>query len=72
MYYNGFILDHQNKTAPLYRLKGKEVSHSFIPVFDLFNPSIRVHTWTNVRYKEEKGLLSMFQNEENNDYIGLI
>ena len=72
MYYNGFILDHQNKTAPLYRLKGKEVSHSFIPVFDLFNPSIRVHTWTNVRYKEEKGLLSMFQNEEDNDYIGLI
>ena len=72
MYYNGFIIDHQNKTKPLYRMKGKEVSHSFVPKFDLFNPSIRVHTWTNVRYKEEKGLLSMFQTDEDNDYIGLI
>ena len=72
MYYNGFILDHQNKTEPLYRMKGKEVSHSLISKFDLFNPSIRTHTWTNVRYKEEKGFSSMFHNDEDNDYIGLI
>ena len=72
MYYNGFIVDHQNSTSPLYRMKGKEVSHSFIPVFDLYNPSRRTHTWTNIRYKEEIGFFSMFQKEEDNDYIGLV
>ncbi len=27
MYFNGFVLDHQNKTSPLYRLNGDQVSH---------------------------------------------
>ena len=71
MYFNGFVLDHQNKSAPLYRMNGNQVSHSLISSFDLYNPSRRVHTWMNIRYKEEKGYFSMFQNEEDNDYIGL-
>ena len=71
MYFNGFILDHQNKSSPLYRMYDKQVSHSLISSFDLYNPSRRVHTWMNVRYKEEKGFFSMFENGEDNDYIGL-
>ena len=71
MYFNGFVLDHQNKTAPLYRLNGDLVSHWFRPVFDIFNPSRQVHTWNTIRYKEQKGFFSIFQNDEDNDYIGL-
>ena len=71
MYYNGFVLDHQNKTSPLYRKNGNEVSHSLNSEFEIFNPSRRVHTFNLIRYKEEKGFFSIFENEEDNDYIGL-
>lgn len=65
------MLDHQNKTAPLYRLNGDLVSHWFRPEFDIFNPSRQVHTWNTIRYKDEKGFFSIFKNDEDNDYIGL-
>ncbi len=71
IYFNGFVIDHQNKTAPLYRLNGDLVSHWFKPVFDIFNPSRQVHTWNTIRYKEQKGFFSLFRKEEDNDYIGL-
>lgn len=71
MYFNGFVLDHQNKTSPLYRLNGDQVSHWFRPSFDIYNPSRQVHTWNNIRYKEQKGFFSIFKKEEDNDYIGL-
>ena len=70
MDYNGYFLDHQNKTSPLHRNK-EVVSHRFTPYFEIFNPTIRIHTWSIIRYKEEKGFFSMFKKEEDNDYIGL-
>ena len=70
MEYNGFFLDHQNKTSPLYRNK-EAVSHSYISYFEIFNPSRRVHTWSTIKYKEPKGFFSMFKKEEDSDYIGL-
>ena len=71
IYFNGFVIDHQNKTAPLYRLNGDLVSHWFKPVFDIFNPSRQVHTWNTIRYKEQKGFFSFLKKDEDNDYIGL-
>ena len=70
MEYNGFFLDHQNKTSPLYRNE-EAVSHRYISYFEIYNPSRRVQTWSTVRYKEPKGFFSMFKKEEDNDYIGL-
>ena len=69
MYYNGFIIDHQNKTSPLYR--GEGITYNYALNFDVFVPSRRNIKWTNIKYKEDKGFLSMFENNEDNDYIGL-
>ena len=57
------MIDHQNKTAPLYRLNGDLVSHWFKPVFDIFNPSRQVHTWNTIRYKEQKGFFSFLKKD---------
>ena len=69
--YNGFILDHQNKTSPLYRKNDEAISHRLSLNYDLYEPSRRFLRWNLIRYKEQKGFFSMFENEEDNDYIGL-
>jgi hypothetical protein len=71
LYYNGFTLDHQNKTSPLYRKNGEGISHSLTLIYELFHPSRRYERFNLIRYKEQKGFFSMFENEEDNDYIGL-
>jgi len=71
LYYNGFTLDHQNKTSPLYRKNGEGISHSLTLIYELFNPTRRYERFNLIRYKEQKGFFSMFENEEDNDYIGL-
>ena len=71
LYYNGFTLDHQNKTSPLYRKDNEAASHKLSLHYDFFNPSRRFYRWNLIRYKEQKGFFSMFENEEDNDYIGL-
>ena len=67
--YNGFILDHQNKTSPLYRKNDEAISHRLSLNYDLYDPSRRFYRWNLIRYKEQKGFFSMFENEEDNDYI---
>ena len=73
MYFNGFKIDHQNKTSPLYMQNGQFVSHSLLSKYHLFNPSYQVHTWNSIRYKEQKRFFSFLKNDEdeNKDYIGL-
>ena len=71
LYYNGFILDHQNKTSPLYRKDNVAGYHRLRFLYDLYNPSRKFYRWNLIRYKEQKGFFSMFENEEDNDYIGL-
>ena len=71
LYYNGFTLDHQNKTSPLYRKNGEGISHSLTLIYELFNPTRRYERFNLIRYKEQKGFFSMLENEEDNDYIGL-
>ena len=48
IYYNGFIIDHQNKTSPLYREKGEDSSRQYSCNFDLFVPSRRNILWRNI------------------------
>ena len=70
MKYNGFILDHQNRTAPLYR-KDNNISHALNLTFSLIRPSYMTYKWNNIKYREEKELFSIFKNVDENDYIGL-
>ena len=71
MQYNGFILDHQNRTAPLYR-EDNHISHDLELTFNFRRPTYMIYKWNNIKYREEKELFSIFKNTDENDYIGLI
>jgi hypothetical protein len=72
--YNGFILDHQNKTSPLYRY---DVGLGNIFYLYLDDSKMESSTWSIVKYREEKGFFSIFNKLKNKDdedydnYIGL-
>ena len=70
MIYNGFKIDHQNKTAPLYRKSNSASSMLYLSI-ETKHPQVVRYTWNNIKYREEKGLSSLFNNKDENDYIGL-
>ena len=70
MQYNGFILDHQKRTAQLYR-EDNDISHVLNLTFSFRRPTYMIYKWNNIKYREEKELFSIFKNEDENEYIGL-
>ena len=57
IHYNGFILDHQNKTSPLYKYELGLDNEYYIY---LDEPVSIVNKWSIVKYREEKGFFSIF------------
>ena len=47
------------------------ISHLLSLVYKVYNPSRRYERFNLIRYKEQKEFFSMFENEGDNDYIGL-
>ena len=66
--YHGFILDHQNKSAPLYINTKTYYRHEAGFKYDY--PMKYRYRWNIIKYEEEKGFFSIFDgfHEENEDY----
>jgi hypothetical protein len=67
--YNGFELDHQSNSIPL-NIDSNKTFEEIIPFsFDQF--SMNIFKWEVIIYKEERGILKMFDNIFNikSDYI---
>ena len=73
--YQGFIINHQNKSAPIYRQTGKHVRSLNIPIFideiPMYKRGMKL-----IKYKEEAGFLKLINilrgyNEEDKELIAL-
>ena len=69
--YQGFSLDHQNKTSPFYKSDLFSPIHCFFS-FGLFGTC--VFKWRIIKYSEEKGFFSIFDvlREKDEDYGKII
>ena len=72
--FQGYELDHQNKDSPFHPITGEKYYH-YKPTFSLSNPVQRGNIWSLVKYKEDKGFLSIFdkfneKDEDDNKIIG--
>ena len=72
--YNGFILDHQNKSCPLYQATDYRITNS--QWFFNNNPEWRIINWRLVKYKADAGFLKLWnklnkKDEESQKIIGL-
>lgn len=67
--YNGFELDHQSNSIPLNKDSNKTFEEIIPFSFDQF--SMNIFKWEVIIYKEERGILKMFDNIFNikSDYI---
>jgi hypothetical protein len=74
MYYNGFVLDHQNSSLPLHQLNNRWLIRT--TNFQNNNPEIFAFFWRVVKYKADAGFLKLWnklnkKDEESQKIIGL-
>ena len=73
--YNGFKLDHQNSTLPLYIPEDMHFSTNI--TFSSYQIMLLTESWENVKYNEEAGLTKLWKSlnkidNEQQKYIGII
>ena len=73
--YNGFVLDHQNESSPLYQV---DMKHNMRMEEDILvnEPFIDIFYWKIIKYKQEAGFSKLWNNlkgidDENQSIIGL-
>ena len=74
MYYNGFVLDHQNSSLPLHQLNNRWLIRTMN--FQNDNPELFAFFWRVVKYKADAGFLKLWnklnkKDEESQKIIGL-
>ena len=74
--FNGYILDHQNETSPLYRMDINNDNMSLIEPFNTQYPMVINFSWKAIKYKKEAGISKLWNtlngmSEEDQKIIGL-
>ena len=65
MNFEGFKFDHQNESSAFHKQdNGDFYTHRY--KFNFLNPQERTTTWSLVKYREDKGILSIFGNKKEN------